>query len=71
MAVPAVSISYAGHDPFPRGAPVKRAMQCDRAAHQRSGNPGSTVPVGYGSSSNSWPFGSGEAPPWTGARTIA
>ena len=34
-----------------------------------SGKPGSTVPVGYGSTSNSGPTVSGWAPPWIELRS--
>ena len=35
--------------------PANRSRQCDSAAHHMSGKPGSTVPVGYGSTSNVLP----------------
>ena len=41
-------------------------MQCESAAHQRSGKPGSTVPVGIRDRPRTrGPCGSGEAPPCT------
>ena len=44
-------------------------MQWESAAHQRSGKPGSTLPVGYGSTSKLGPTVRGWAPPWTVRRS--